>query len=66
MFDHFQNMSRLDKTRRVRSQGKNPKNQLFGKKNFSDFLEIFRQIFFFSKIFLKNFLVPKPTREWHT
>ena len=39
------------------------KNQLFGKKK----IQIFRQIkFFFSKIFLKNFLVPKPTREWHT
>ena len=65
MFDHFPNIIVLVKLNKKSQSFKELKNQLFGKKNFSDF-PADQLIFFFSKIFLKNFLMPKPTRVWHT
>jgi hypothetical protein len=63
MFDHFPNMFGLGQLKRDRPEATSLKNQLFRKKKFL----IFQQTnFFFPKIFLKKFLVPKPTRKWHT
>ena len=49
MFEHFQIMLDLEKNWKKKSQCENPKNQLFGKKKFSDFSG--DQFFFFLKFF---------------
>ena len=64
MFDHFQLMSRLDKTQFFLVDCENPKNQLFGKKNFLDFPG--DRFFFLLKFFWKKFLVPAPPEKMYT
>ena len=64
MFDHFQNMFRLQKTQIFWSLGENTKNQLFGKKKFLDFPG--DQFFFLLKFFWKKFLVPAPAEKMYT
>ena len=64
MFDHFPNTFVVGQLNSRRAELAKLKNQLFGKKKISDFPA--DQFFFFSKIFLKNFLVPAQAEKMYT